>query len=210
MARRTLLALALIVTGSGAALAFGPFQDVLSGPRALPGDTLPPFAMKDDKGQLPPPPTLPPGAKLPQPFGPPETTAAGPGLAAATRMAQAAVEACTKEGFLVGATVIDSAGEARAMLSADGSGGSHVFVAMRKAEVALTFARASSEVGPLAAKDPAVLAQVTPAMFVEGGAVPLLRQGRVIGAIGVSGAAGVPIGHLDEVCAMAGAAALDK
>jgi uncharacterized protein GlcG (DUF336 family) len=41
-------------------------------------------------------------------------------------------------------------------------------------------------------------------MFVEGGALPILEKGQVIGAIGVSGAAGAPIGHQDEVCAAAG------
>jgi uncharacterized protein GlcG (DUF336 family) len=42
---------------------------------------------------------------------------------------------------------------------------------------------------------------------VEGGALPIMVGGEVIGAIGVSGAAGSPIGHQDEVCAQAG---LDK
>jgi uncharacterized protein GlcG (DUF336 family) len=44
-------------------------------------------------------------------------------------------------------------------------------------------------------------------MFVEGGGLPIVVGGETIGAIGVSGAAGTPIGHQDEVCAQAG---LDK
>ena len=52
------------------------------------------------------------------------------------------------------------------------------------------------------------MAKVTPAMFVEGGALPIRRGGKVIGAIGVSGAAGKIIGRQDEICAAAGLRAL--
>lgn len=203
--RAGLLALAL----SGSALGQSPFHEEPSGPRALPGDRLPPFAMLTDTGDLPldlPP--LPPDAHHPEPFGPPESTVPAPGLAEALRAAQAAVDACGQIGFRVGVTVVDSAGEARAMLTADGSDGSHVFVAQRKALVAVAFDRPSSEVSAML-HDPTVdRSRVTLAMFVEGGAVPIRREGRVIGAIGVSGAAGFPIGQRDETCARAGLAAL--
>jgi uncharacterized protein GlcG (DUF336 family) len=63
---------------------------------------------------------------------------------------------------------------------------------------------ASSHANALVPKDPALLARVTPAMFVEGGALPITLDGETIGAIGVSGAGGAPIGHQDEVCAAAG------
>ncbi|HZU64104.1 MAG TPA: heme-binding protein, partial [Novosphingobium sp.] len=188
----------------------GAFHDSPAGPRALPGDVLPPFGMVDAAGTLPPPPPLPPGVHLPGPGDPPESTAPGLPLAAATRAAAAAVAACERGGSRVGATVIDSAGEARAMLSADGSNGSHVFVAMRKAEVALAFARPSSQVAAAAARDPGVAARVGPAMFVEGGAVPIFRRGKVIGALGVSGAGGAVIGRADELCALAGLKALGR
>ena len=204
--RKVALMIGLIAGLGGVALAFGPFKDVPAGPRALPGDLLPPFGMKDDAGHLPSPPPFPPGVTLPGPFGPPESTAAGPVLADAMRYARAAIRACGAKGYRVGVTVVDSAGEARAMLSADEADGSHVFVAMRKTGVAIAFAQPSSQVAEAIAKDPALMAKVTPAMFVEGGAVPIRRGGRIIGAIGVSGAAGVPIGHQDEVCARAGLA----
>jgi uncharacterized protein GlcG (DUF336 family) len=198
MKRRWLL-LALLPT---AASALGPFHDVPSGPRALPGDTLPPFGMKDEQGHVPGPPPLPPGATMPGPGGPPESTAPGPSLEQATRLANAAIADCAAAGYRVGAAVVNSAGEAVVLLNAPGSDGSHGFVGMRKALVALTFARPSSEV-PALTGDPAALARITPAMFVEGGALPIRREGRIIGAIGVSGAAGTPIGHRDELCAQA-------
>jgi len=90
------------------------------------------------------------------------------------------------------------------MLTADGADGSHVFVAMRKAAVALAFGSTSGEAHEALRHDPALKAKVTPAMFVEGGAVPIHANGRIIGAIAVSGAAGIPVGHQDEVCAAAG------
>jgi uncharacterized protein GlcG (DUF336 family) len=202
--RRIALGVLLAGCGCGAVSAFGPFRDEPSGPRALPGDLLPPFGMKQADGQVPGPPPLPPGASLPQPHGPPESTAPGPSMVQAAHMATAAIRACAVRGYRVGASVVDSAGQARAMLSADGADGSHVFVAMRKAEVAVTFGRSSAQVAEAVARDPAMLSRVTQAMFVEGGAVPILRGGRVVGALGVSGAAGMPIGRQDELCALSG------
>jgi uncharacterized protein GlcG (DUF336 family) len=196
MMRTLALALAIALTGSVA----GPFHDQPSGPHALPGDNLPPFGMKDTEGHLPPPP---PGTTLPGPGAPPESTATGPSQRDSLAMALAAIRACAAHGHRIGVAVINSAGEARVLLNAEGTDGSHGFVAMRKALVALTFARSSAEVAALAEHDPGVMARITPAMFVEGGALPIRRGGRVIGAIGVSGAAGLPIGHADEVCARA-------
>lgn len=202
------VALVLVLAVIAAPLAAAPdkpFHDVPSGPRALPGDNLPPFAMRDEHGEIRlDPPPLPPGVTMPKPFGPPESDAPGPSLAVATRMAQAAVSACARSGHRVGVAVVDGAGEARALLTADGSDGSHVFVAMRKAEAALRFAAPSSRVNAMLRADPAAASKVSPAMFVEGGALPILRHGQVIGAIGVSGAAGLPIGAADEACATAG------
>ena len=79
------------------------------------------------------------------PGGPPESTAPGPSLALAIDMARATVQACERQGYRIGAAVIDSIGEARAMLTADGSDGSHVFVAQRKALSALAFGVPSSD-----------------------------------------------------------------
>jgi uncharacterized protein GlcG (DUF336 family) len=160
--------------------------------------------MLDDSGKLIPAPPMPPGGLHRGPGSPPESTARGPSLTLAIEAALAAVESCGAAGFRVGVAVVDSVGEARAMLSADGSDGSHVFVAMRKALTALTFEMPSSRASDLVPKEHALLARVTPNMFVEGGALPIVVGQTTIGAIGVSGAAGTPIGHQDEVCAAAG------
>ena len=89
----------------------------------------------------------------------------------------------------------------RAAVEAEGSDGGHVYVAVRKALVALTFKMPSSQASMAVQTDKALLAQVTPNMFVMEGAVPLMAGSEIIGAIGASGAAG---GDQDEVCAIAG------
>jgi uncharacterized protein GlcG (DUF336 family) len=197
------LATAVVAT---LALAKGPFNDQPAGPQSLPGDLLPPFNMLDATARQ-----LVPMPKLEQPLhaepgGAPESTAAGPTLALAIDLARATVTACERKGYRIGATVIDAAGEARAMLTADGSDGSHVFVAMRKALAAWVFAMPSSEANTLVITDKSAMSKVTPAMFVTGGAVPIIRAGKLIGAVGASGAAGSGpyLGYQDEQCARAG------
>ena len=180
------------------------FHDAPASPRSLPADNLPPFNMLDEHGKLIPMPPIPPGALHRGPGMPPESTARGPGLALANEAALAAVRSCGKAGYRIGVAVIDSVGEARALLTADGSDGSHVFVAKRKAISALEFKSTSAEALGRVLKDESLLKRVTPAMFVEAGAVPIVAHGEVIGAIGASGAAGEPIGHQDELCAQAG------
>jgi uncharacterized protein GlcG (DUF336 family) len=195
---------ALAGVGGFANAADSIFHDAPASPRSLPADNLPPFGMLDADGKLVPTPPIPAGG-LHRGFGsPPESTARGPSLFVAIAAARAAISTCHAAGFRVGVTVIDSAGEARAMLTADGSDGSHVFVAMRKALTALTFNMRSSKANEVVPKDSSLLARVTPNMFVEGGALPIVVGHETIGAIGVSGAGGTPIGHQDEVCAAAG------
>jgi uncharacterized protein GlcG (DUF336 family) len=180
------------------------FHDKPASLRSLPADNLPPFGMLDESGRLIPAPPMPPGGLHRGPGSPPESSARGPSLDTAIEAARAAVDSCSTQGYRVGASVIDSVGEARAMLTADGSDGSHVFVAMRKALTALTFKMPSSKAHEVVPKDKELLARVTPNMFVEGGAVPIAVGGEVIGAIGVSGAGGTVIGEQDESCAREG------
>lgn len=201
---KVIVATLAIAAGTHTVLADSLFHDQPASPKSLPADNLPPFGMLDDQGNLVPIPNIPASALHRGPGAPPESTAAGPNMKLAIAGARAAVAACGALGYRVGATVIDSAGEARAMLTADGSDGSHVFVAMRKAITALAFQKPSSEALNDVNQDKSLLKRVTPAMFVEGGALPILEKGQVIGALGVSGAAGAPIGHQDEVCAAAG------
>jgi uncharacterized protein GlcG (DUF336 family) len=186
--------------------AAGPQDDKPASPRSLPTDALPPFGMLDDNGHLVPVPSpAAMAAAASEPAAPPTAAAApGPSLEVATDGARAAVAACAKQGVAIAVAVIDSQGKPRAMLMAEGSIGS-VFVAMRKAVAALTFRIPTSELGAKLQKDKAMLARMTPVMFISGGGLPIRRGNELIGAIGSSGAHGAgPIGQLDEVCARAG------
>lgn len=184
--------------------AVGPFGDKPDSPRSLPADNLPPFRMLDAQGNLVPLPALPKEGLHHGPGGAPESTARGPSLALSLEAAQAAIESCRAKGYRIGVSVIDSSGEARAMITADGADGSHVFVAMRKALTALAFEMPSAKAADSVASDKALLVRIKPNMFVMGGALPIIVHRETIGAIGVSGAAGMPFGHQDEVCAAAG------
>ncbi|HTC44189.1 MAG TPA: heme-binding protein [Steroidobacteraceae bacterium] len=190
-----------------AARAAGPQDDKPASPRSLPTDALPPFGMLDDNGHLvpvPSPAAMAAAAASEPAEPPPSAPAAGPSLELATQGAHAAVEACARQGVAIAVAVIDSQGKPRAMLMAQGSIGS-VFVAMRKAVAALTFRMPTSEIGPKLQQDKALLAQMTPVMFISGGGLPIWRGKELIGAIGSSGAHGAgPIGQLDEVCARVG------
>jgi uncharacterized protein GlcG (DUF336 family) len=169
-------------------------------PASLPGDTLPPFGMLDGFGNLVPPPQW-----LKESAGRaakrPAVTIRGPELSLAVEAVRAAVDTCSAGGYYIGASVIDMSGQPRAMMEAEGSDGGHVYVAVRKALVALTFRMPSSKASEVVPGDKALLARVTPNMFVMEGAVPIVVGNEVIGAIGASGAAG---GDQDEVCAIAG------
>jgi len=176
-------------------------RDKRADPRSLPGDNLPPFGMLDEKGQLVPMPAEFVGRRH-APTNVPESKVPSPTLDVAIAGARAAVADCTSRGYLGAATVVDSAGEARAMLSADGADGSHVFVAQRKAITAVEFRISSAEARDRVAKDPTLLKRVTPAMFVNFGAFPTVSKGQLIGAIGYSGGD-------DEACAKAGLAAIE-
>jgi len=186
-----------------AVLAQGPGQrppDKPASPASLPGDTLPPFGMLDASGKLIPQPTRPGGNNAaPRRRAPVHTR--GPEMALAIEAARAAVESCEAGGFYIGASVIDTSGQPRAMVESDGSDGGHVYVAVRKALVALTLKMPSSKASEAVQKTPALLSRITPQMFVMEGAVPIMAGSEMIGAIGASGAAG---GDQDEVCAMAG------
>jgi uncharacterized protein GlcG (DUF336 family) len=166
-------------------------------PKSLPGDNLPPFGMLDNKGKLIPMPPPPPGGWHRGPSTEKESKVPSPTFAIAIIGARAAVEDCMSRGYLGAATVVDSSGEARAMLSADGADGSHVFVAQRKALTAVTFKMSSADAHEKVGKDKALAARITPNMFVMQGAFLIVSKGEMIGAIGYSGGD-------DEACAMAG------
>ena len=150
--------------------------DKPASPASLPGDTLPPFGMLDSSGKFTPPPQRATGAAPPAPR--PPVSIRGPALDLAIEAARAAVDTCAAGGFYIGASVIDTSGQPRATVEAEGSDGGHVYVAVRKALVALAFKMPSSKASMSVQTDKALLARVTPNMFVMEGAVPIMVEAK--------------------------------
>jgi uncharacterized protein GlcG (DUF336 family) len=120
---------------------------------------------------------------------------------AAQAIARGALDRCRADGYHVSVTVIDDGNRLKAFVRDDGSGPHTIDFSRKKAYSALTFKRASAEMGKAWADNP-------PAPNIDGvtgsaGGVPIKAGNQVIGAIGVSGAPG---GEKDEACANAGIA----
>jgi uncharacterized protein GlcG (DUF336 family) len=165
-------------------------------PLSLPGDILP----SGIAVVLAPP--APPSAAPPPP---PRPVVPGPSLTVALVAAQAALKRCETDGLKVGVAVSDSLGVVVVGLQMDGANPGRIFNAARKNLAAIEFGMPTSAVRErLRAGEFATLARVKPSMTLFPGAVPLIVDGKVIGAIGISGATA----GQDEVCAAAGAAAI--
>jgi uncharacterized protein GlcG (DUF336 family) len=149
----------------------------------------------------PAPATPPPGA----PMAPPAPPAPGPSLAAAWTAAQAAIATCVPDRVSV--TVLDSAGVERLVARSDGAAGRGPEMSRRKANTAFTFGKPSMEVRD-AAKTNTALAdrlKADPKLLAFGGGLPIMRDGKLFGAIAVAGGSSQ---DLDQKCAAAGLATL--
>lgn len=119
-----------------------------------------------------------------------------------SQMAVAAESVCADKGHTVSVTVVDRAGTTRVTLVGDGAAAASTHVSYRKAYTAanagLTTAAFKQLVetpgsGPILSLDP---------LFIPfGGGVPITIGDRVVGGIGVAGAAS---SEIDEECARQG------
>lgn len=206
--RLWILCTALLTVGSSAGTQIAAEAATVTPPEDMP--LVPPSNLTGDRGaiQLRPGETFVPwpgGGPPPWDRGP---LAPGPTLALAIEAAQAAIGACASIAHArVGVAIIDSAGQPRVTLAADGVRGWHIYSGLRKALTALALKEASSKAVEDAAANPAVAALIKPNMTTIAGAVPLQAGGEVVGAIGVSGA---PSGTIDEQCAMIGASQIQS
>jgi uncharacterized protein GlcG (DUF336 family) len=116
-------------------------------------------------------------------------------------IAQAALEQCRSKGYHVVVIVMDTNANIRVMLRDDGTGPRTVDTTRRKAFTALSFRGTSREQAKLweNQKNPNITAE----MVALPGGVAIKAGNELLGAIGVSGAAG---SDADEVCALAGVA----
>lgn len=124
-------------------------------------------------------------------------------LAMASKAAQAAIEACKKDGYRVSVSVVDRAGVLRTMGRADGAGSHTVESSRKKAYTAASLRRATTELAELIGKVPTLqaLREMNDEILILGGGLPIEIGNDVVGGIGVGGAPGA---HLDDACAQAG------
>ena len=140
------------------------------------------------------------------PQAPPAPPARGVPLELALEAAKVAVDTCKGLDQKVGVSVLDSAGEIRLVLAADGAANRGVQNSALKAKAALAFEIPSGQVADRAKTDAAIASRLAanPTWLARAGAVPVRVGDTLIGAIGVGGARG---SEKDEACAVAG---LDK
>ena len=120
----------------------------------------------------------------------------------AVAAAKAAAASCA--GSHVGVAILDQAGGAKLYYVGDGAGAAHATRAAHKASSALLIKAPSEGLKDRVASDPAVADKVNAdksSFMGMAGGLPILRNGEMIGAIGVSGA---EPSSKDEECAAAG------
>ena len=116
------------------------------------------------------------------------------------------MEWAAEAGLRVGIVVLDARAVPAAALTMDGAYGSVFTVARAKAATALNFRASTAELAGRISRDSQhALVAVEPGfMFIAGG-VPIVRDGEVVGAIGVSGGSA----EQDHQCAQLALDAVD-
>jgi uncharacterized protein GlcG (DUF336 family) len=139
--------------------------------------------------------------QAPLPYGAPIS------LDNAKKAAGAAAAEARKNGWFMGIAVVDPSGDLIYFERMDNTQVGSVRIALRKAETAARFKRPSKVFQDLIAKGDSFtyLLGLEGAMPVQGG-LPIVMDGKIVGAIGVSGATG----DQDSQCAQAGLDALKK
>lgn len=124
----------------------------------------------------------------------------------ALKLARAAQQACRGKNLQVTVAVVDRAGAPQVVLRDQLAGNFTYEIALRKARTAAGMRRPTSELVQAMAQRPIIASlQGVDGILILGGGVPVEHAGKVIGAVGVSGA---PSADDDHACAQAGISAL--
>lgn len=126
---------------------------------------------------------------------------------ALNRALAAAVEAARRHGALVNVGIVDGGGNLAAFLRMSGAFLASIDIAIDKAWTACSFGVGTAEFGAMLIGEETVVREgllARPRVTAIPGGLPILRDGRVDGGIGVSGASAL----LDEEIARAGLSAL--
>ncbi|MFD0074235.1 heme-binding protein [Streptomyces sp. NPDC127166] len=126
-------------------------------------------------------------------------------IEAATKAAQATLDAAEQENQRVSVAVVDRNGNTIVTLRGDGAGPQSYESAVKKAYTAVSWNAPTSVLAGRLANAP-TLKDIPGTLFLAGGA-PVTAKGAPIAGIGVAGA---PSGDLDEKFAQAGVATLGK
>ena len=138
-------------------------------------------------------------AQMPNGYGAPIS------VETARKVAAAAIAEGKKNGWNVAAAVVDGAGDLVFFERMDGTQAASVTVAQDKARTAARFKRPSKALEDALAGGRQAILGLPGAVPLEGG-IPLLIDGKIVGAIGVSGVTS----QQDGMCAQAGADTLGK
>jgi uncharacterized protein GlcG (DUF336 family) len=133
--------------------------------------------------------------QLPNAYGPPIP------LAAAQRVAAAAIAKAAANGWTIAVAVVDPAGELVCFAKMDGTQLGSIDVAIGKARTSARFKRPTLAFEERLPASPAILG--LPGVLPLRGGLPLLADDLVVGAVGVSGA----LPAEDATCAEAAATA---
>ena len=121
--------------------------------------------------------------------------------AMAMRIAETALETCTKQGYHVSVHVLGRNGEVLVAVRGDGAPPHTMENSQRKAYTSRTFRIPSGEFVQRVKDNPTTGAVHLSGIIAAQGALPIKVGEEVIGAVGVSGAPG---GEKDEDCSKAG------
>jgi uncharacterized protein GlcG (DUF336 family) len=138
-------------------------------------------------------------AQLPNAYGP------SIGVETARKVAAAAAAESRKNGWTVAVSIVDTAGDLVYFERADNTQAGSVNVSQDKARSAARFKRPTKAFEDALTGGRQAILSLPGAIPLEGG-IPLLIDGKIVGAIGVSGATS----QQDGVCAQAGADTLGK
>jgi len=138
-------------------------------------------------------------AQLPNGYG------ASIGVETARKVAAAATAEGKKNGWTVAVAIVDQAGELVLFERIDNTQAGSVKVAQEKARTAARFKRPTKAFEEALVGGRQAILGLPDVVPLEGG-IPLIIDGKIVGAIGVSGATS----QQDGVCAQAGADTLGK
>jgi|SRR5215510_123768 len=138
-------------------------------------------------------------AQLPNGYG------ASISVEAARKLADTAIAEAKKNGWTVAAAIVDTAGDLVFFERIDGTQVGSVMVSQDKARAAVRFKRPTKAFEDALVGGRQAILGLPGAVPLEGG-IPLVVDGKIVGAIGVSGATS----QQDGVCAQAAADTLGK